>query len=124
MSLLCNAVGLVATGYAFDRGLRALCANSAAVVVGAALGFAVFKGVTGSLAAAWGFTCLLHFFVGCGMACLGLPLTRIYEPLEVGWRVAGGGALQQGMAFEGFKAGMASACRSLHTHTAATRAPG
>lgn len=83
VSLLCNAAGLVMVGAGFDFGLRALCANSVTVVAGAALGFATFKGVAGSLAAAWGCTCLLHFFVGCGMACLGLPLTRIYEPLEV-----------------------------------------
>jgi len=82
VNLLVNMVGLVGAGYLFDRGMRPLLSNAVFVTIGVALGFAVFKSVGTSLPTAWGVLCVFHFVLGGAMANVGLPCTRIYEPLQ------------------------------------------
>ncbi|KAI8467401.1 MAG: major facilitator superfamily domain-containing protein [Monoraphidium minutum] len=82
VSLIPNAVGLFAIGFAIDHGVPALLSNAVLTAVGSALGFAVFWGVGRSLAVAWGLTALFHFVIGGAMANVALPCTRIYEPLS------------------------------------------
>jgi hypothetical protein len=83
VSLIPNAIGLLAVGYAIDRGMRAVWSNAVLVAVGSGLGFAVFKGVSFSLPTAWGLVCMFHLVIGGAMANVALPCTRIYEPLQV-----------------------------------------
>ena len=82
VSLIPNAIGLLVVGNLIDRGVRAIWLNAIIVIIGSALGFAVFKSVGKSLPAAWGIVCLFHLFIGGAMANVALPCTRIYEPLQ------------------------------------------
>ena len=82
-SLVPNAIGLLLVGILLDRGAPALWLNAALVVVGSALGFAVYKGVSVNLATAWGLVSMFHLVIGGAMANVALPCTRIYEPLSV-----------------------------------------
>jgi hypothetical protein len=53
------------------------------VILGASTGFGLFKWAAGGTRAAlWLVPCLLHLVIGFAMACVVLPLTRIYHPLE------------------------------------------
>jgi hypothetical protein len=81
-SLVPNALGLLITGILLDRGVPALLLNAVLVTVGSGLGFAVFWGVSQSLATAWGLVSLFHLVLGMAMAAVALPCTRIYEPLS------------------------------------------
>lgn len=72
VSLMCNAVGLATTGALIDRGARVLMWHTIVAAIGCGLGFATFQGVSLSLTAAWGLTCMLHFFVS-GTFEQGLP---------------------------------------------------
>jgi hypothetical protein len=83
VSLLVNMVSLLSVGYLMDKGLRPLRANALFVVVGVAVGYGVFMSVGKSLPTAWGVVCAFQAVLGAGMANVGLPCTRIYEPLQV-----------------------------------------
>jgi hypothetical protein len=82
-SMLPNFAGLLTMGAAIDAGIRVLWSNAALALLGSALGFAVYSGVSVSLAAAWGLVAVLHFVIGLTQANVALPCTRIYEPLQV-----------------------------------------
>lgn len=82
VSLVFNAVGLVATGWGFDLGLRSIYANALVVVIGMGVGAGVFYGAWTSAVAAWTLTSLMQLIIGSAMALVVLPCTRIYEPLE------------------------------------------
>jgi hypothetical protein len=81
--LLCNAAGVLLTGYAFDRGAPAIFVNAGVAVIGGAAGFAALPFVGKSAAVAWAAMCAFQVIVGAGKANAGLPCTRIYKPLEV-----------------------------------------
>lgn len=83
MSLIPNALGLIGVGYLIDRGVRTTVINYVLVAAGIAMGFGVFKGVGISLSAAWALVCTFHLIIGGAMANVALPLTRVYEPLQV-----------------------------------------
>jgi hypothetical protein len=81
-SLVPNALGLLLVGMALDRGAPALWLNVLLVLIGSALGFCIYWGVSQSLATAWGLVSLFHLVIGGAMANVALPCTRIYEPLS------------------------------------------
>jgi hypothetical protein len=51
-------------------------------VIGTGLGFAVYPCVGYSVAHAWGLVSMFQYIIGIAMANVGMPCTRIYEPLS------------------------------------------
>ncbi|KIZ07913.1 Alpha-ketoglutarate permease [Monoraphidium neglectum] len=82
VSLVPNALGLLTGGKLIDAGVPAIQLNAATVVIGTGLGFAVYPCVGYSVAHAWGLVSMFQYIIGIAMANVGMPCTRIYEPLS------------------------------------------
>lgn len=81
-ALLFNSAGLLGTGCAFDKGMKAIHANAIILLAGLGASFILFLAISLSQFATWSLVCLMQLIIGSAMADVVLPCTRIYDPLE------------------------------------------
>lgn len=120
ISVIFNAIGLILTGIAFDKGLRAIYAYGAVVLLGVPVAYGVYYGSFASAAGAWCLPCLMQLIVGSAMALVVFPCTRLYSAVErttsfafaynIGYGIVGG---LSPMVVAAIKPGLSSSIASL-----------
>ncbi|KAI7836371.1 hypothetical protein COHA_009764 [Chlorella ohadii] len=75
-------LGYLAMGVWLDCGGRSIRANVAVITAGGGMAFGVFYGSFSSEVAAWILSPIFLAVVGAGIVCIGLPMNRLYDPLE------------------------------------------